>query len=296
MASAITEAISISTAIKTCDNRRVWRVAAPTVWPDSMDVSVVDGDLLDQNVDVIVNAWNRNIIPWWLLLPQGVSGAIKRRGGYSPFRELAHHGAIPLGGAVLTSAGRLPFKGIIHVAGISLLWRSSERSIRSSVRNALNLASEHGFRSIAFPLIGAGTGGKTPAVVLELMLNELSKASFPGEARIVRFRPGVSTTAPVPAAPSQEASHRMCYCDLWEKSPDTLRQQGVPPGYCGLCEKCGMPGHTRHFPGPIPYTGSWCDYHYRMLLILDPRTGTGCLPWIVLTGIVIGLIWWLRAT
>ncbi len=68
-------------------------------------LEVVEGDLLDQDVDVIVNAWNRNIIPWWLLLPQGVSGAIKRRGGYAPFRELAKHGAIPLGGAVLTNAG-----------------------------------------------------------------------------------------------------------------------------------------------------------------------------------------------
>lgn len=34
---------------------------------------IVDGDLLDQDVEVIVNAWNRNVIPWWLLLPQGVS-------------------------------------------------------------------------------------------------------------------------------------------------------------------------------------------------------------------------------
>jgi O-acetyl-ADP-ribose deacetylase (regulator of RNase III) len=64
-------------------------------------------------------AWNRNIIPWWLLLPQGVSGAIKKRGGLEPFREVARHGPIPLGQAVLTGAGRLPFKGIIHVAGIS---------------------------------------------------------------------------------------------------------------------------------------------------------------------------------
>ena len=46
-----------------------------------MQLQTVDGDLLDQDVDVIVNAWNRNIIPWWLLLPQGVSGAIKKRGG-----------------------------------------------------------------------------------------------------------------------------------------------------------------------------------------------------------------------
>ncbi len=44
--------------------------------------NIVDGNLLDQPVEVIVNAWNRNIIPWWLLIPQGVSGAIKRRGGY----------------------------------------------------------------------------------------------------------------------------------------------------------------------------------------------------------------------
>ena len=54
-----------------------------------MNCNVVEGDLLDQDVDVIVNAWNRNIIPWWLLLPQGVSGAIKKRGGTGPFKELA---------------------------------------------------------------------------------------------------------------------------------------------------------------------------------------------------------------
>jgi O-acetyl-ADP-ribose deacetylase (regulator of RNase III) len=94
-----------------------------------VDIAVAVGDLLDQPVEVIVRAWNRNVIPWWLLLPQGVSGAIKRRGGTRPFQELRRHGPIPLGGAVLTSAGRLPFRAIIHVAGINLLWRASERSI-----------------------------------------------------------------------------------------------------------------------------------------------------------------------
>ena len=56
---------------------------------NSPTITVVEGDLLDQDVDVIVNAWNRNIIPWWLLLPQGVSGAIKKRAGTAPFKELA---------------------------------------------------------------------------------------------------------------------------------------------------------------------------------------------------------------
>jgi O-acetyl-ADP-ribose deacetylase (regulator of RNase III) len=154
-----------------------------------MNAVVVEGDLLDQPVEVIVNAWNRNVIPWWLLLPQGVSGAIKRRGGNGPFRELGKLGPIPLGGAVLTSAGRLPFKAIIHVAGINLLWRASERSIRDSVRNALKLAQQQGFRSIAFPLIGAGSGGLDRERAKPLMLDEFSKSDSPIDVTLVLFKP-----------------------------------------------------------------------------------------------------------
>lgn len=153
-----------------------------------MKLEVVEGDLLDQDVEVIVNAWNRNIIPWWLLLPQGVSGAIKKRGGYEPFRELGRLGAIPLGEAVMTGAGKLPFESIIHVAGISMWWRSSEQSIRDSARNAIALAIEHKVRSIAFPLIGAGTGGGSPDDVLAMMQDELGKCEFDGLVRIVLFK------------------------------------------------------------------------------------------------------------
>ncbi len=152
-----------------------------------MKLTIVQGDLLEQDVDVIVNAWNRNIIPWWLLLPQGVSGAIKRRAGYAPFRELGNLGPIPLGGAVITGAGNLPHRAIIHVAGISMWWRSSEESIRKSARSAIHLASEQGFRSIAFPLIGAGTGGGSPVRVQEIMEQELADCDFDGDVRIVVF-------------------------------------------------------------------------------------------------------------
>src|SRR3954469_12056861 len=138
-------------------------------------VRVFEGDLLGQRVDAIVNAWNRNVVPWWLLLPQGVSGATKRRGGSGPFNEVRMHGPIPLGGTVLTSAGNLPFKGIIHVAGINLLWRASERSVRDSVKNALKLALDHGFRSIAFPLIGAGSGGFDPERARAMMTDEIER-------------------------------------------------------------------------------------------------------------------------
>lgn len=152
-----------------------------------MDIQIVEGDLLNQDVEVIVNAWNRNLIPWWLLLPQGVSGAIKRRAGTAPFWELSRKGLIPLGGAVRTGAGRLPFKAIIHVAGINLLWRASERSIRLSVRNALNLAKSLDVQSIAFPLIGAGTGGIGPTRAEEWMIDELRPIEFGGRVLIVKL-------------------------------------------------------------------------------------------------------------
>lgn len=151
---------------------------------------VLDGDLLDQDVEVIVNAWNRNIIPWWLLVPQGVSGAIKRRGGYGPFLELGRLGPIPLGGAVLTSAGRLPYQAIIHVAGISMLWRASRKSIQGAVASAMSLVHGHQFRSVAFPVIGAGTGGFGEDGALQLMLDAFAALDSAAEVMVVRYRRG----------------------------------------------------------------------------------------------------------
>ncbi|BCM93265.1 O-acetyl-ADP-ribose deacetylase [Abditibacteriota bacterium] len=157
-----------------------------------MNVEIVEGDLLNQDVDAIVNPWNRNIIPWWLLWPHGVSGAIKKRGGYAPFQQLPKR-PIPLGDAVLTGAGRLPFKAIIHVAGINGWWRANEFSIRASVRNAIQLAQAEGFRSLAFPIIGAGAGSFSEEKALVFILDELKNLQGDLQIKVVRFRPPTST-------------------------------------------------------------------------------------------------------
>ena len=140
-------------------------------------------------MDVIVNAWNRNIIPWWLLLPQGVSGAIKRKGGIAPFVEVGRAGAIPLGGAVVTGPGRLNFKAIIHVAAINMFWRASESSIRMSVRSTLKLVQERNFASVAFPVLGSGSGGYNVENALKLMVDELCKSVGTCQVRIVSLGP-----------------------------------------------------------------------------------------------------------
>ena len=155
-----------------------------------MTVQAIDGGLLDQKVDAIVNAWNRNTIPWWLLLPQGVSGAIRRRGGVEPFREVGRHGRLALGQAVATSAGKLPHKGIIHVAGINDVWRASERSIRDSVRNALAVAVQRGWRTLAFPVLGAGSDGFDAVKAEAIMRDELDRSDAELHVLIVRFRRG----------------------------------------------------------------------------------------------------------
>jgi O-acetyl-ADP-ribose deacetylase (regulator of RNase III) len=153
-----------------------------------MTPTLVDGDLLDQDVEAIVNAWNRNIIPWWLLLPQGVSGAIKKRGGTAPFKEVGKHGAMPLGSAVETGPGKLPFKAIIHVAGINLLWTATETSITDSVRNAMRIVNERRYESVAFPVIGAGSGRFNVERARELMLDEFKGIDTEARVVIVTFK------------------------------------------------------------------------------------------------------------
>jgi O-acetyl-ADP-ribose deacetylase (regulator of RNase III) len=155
-----------------------------------MRPSIVEGDLLNQPADAIVNAWNRNIIPWWLLIPQGVSGAIKKRAGLAPFMEVARAGPLPLGTAVATGAGKLPYKKIIHVAGINMLWRASEKSIADSTRNAIQLAEKLGLRSLAFPIIGAGSGGFNQAKAEAVMLRALDEIESSVEVTLVRFKLG----------------------------------------------------------------------------------------------------------
>lgn len=153
-----------------------------------MRPQLVEGDLLKQDVEVIVNAWNRNVIPWRLLLPQGVSGAIKRVGGTEPFREVAKHGPIPLGGAALTGAGNLPYRAIIHVAGINLLWYATESSIKDSVRSAMRLVDEHDFHSVAFPIIGSGSGNRSRERCLAWMIEAFEEITSEATVIVVRWR------------------------------------------------------------------------------------------------------------
>lgn len=157
--------------------------------PETAVVEVM-GDVALREVDVVVNAWNRNVVPPWLLLPQGVSRAIRRAGGRAAIRDVSRRGPMPLGSAWETPAYGLRARFVIHVAGIDLLWRASERSVRWSTRHALLLARTLGASSIALPLIGAGSGGLDPKRVRRWMLEEIAAQAHAFD-RVELVVPGV---------------------------------------------------------------------------------------------------------
>ena len=111
----------------------------------------------------------------------------KKIGGTNPFKEVAKFGAIPLREARLTSVGALNFKAIIHVAGINMFWFATEYSVKQSVINAVKIADEQGFKSIAFPLIGSCSGNRGKDWSLKLMNCALESIDSKIKVVIVKY-------------------------------------------------------------------------------------------------------------
>ena len=116
-------------------------------------ILVRQGDITTYDGDAIVNAANNH-----LQLGAGVAGAIRKRGGPSIQEECDRHGPIRVGQAAITGGGDLQARWVIHAAAMGDE-PVSERSIRESTEASLALASEHGAKSVAFPVLGSGIGG-----------------------------------------------------------------------------------------------------------------------------------------
>jgi O-acetyl-ADP-ribose deacetylase len=124
-------------------------------------LTVVQGDITAQRVDVIVNAANST-----LLGGGGVDGAIHRRGG--PAILAACHAlragrcrdGLPAGQAVATTAGDLPARWVIHTVG-PVYSPADDRSaaLASCYTESLRVAAELGARAVAFPAVSAGAYG-----------------------------------------------------------------------------------------------------------------------------------------
>jgi O-acetyl-ADP-ribose deacetylase (regulator of RNase III) len=117
-------------------------------------LDVTQGDIVACHVDAIVNAANNHL---WM--GAGVAGAIKRQGGQAIEDEAVRQGPIPAGAAVVTGAGRLPARYVIHAAAMGQDLRTNAEYIRQATISSLQQADALGLRSIALSALGTGVGG-----------------------------------------------------------------------------------------------------------------------------------------
>ena len=116
---------------------------------------MVRGNLLEEPVDAIVNAANGH-----LAHGGGVAGIISRAAGpelqEASDAQVRTHGFFPTGSAVATTAGKLPFKAVIHAVGPRYGEGDEERKLAKALTAAFALAAEKGWTSVAFPAVSAG--------------------------------------------------------------------------------------------------------------------------------------------
>ena len=112
------------------------------------------GDITEISVDTIVNAANKK-----LQHVGGVARAIVRKGGYIIQEESNKIGEIGVGEAVITTAGKLKAKYVIHAVGPRMGEGDEDDKLKNATLNSLRLADEYNLRSIAFPAISTGVFG-----------------------------------------------------------------------------------------------------------------------------------------
>jgi O-acetyl-ADP-ribose deacetylase (regulator of RNase III) len=180
-------------------------------------------DITKETTESIVNAANSS-----LLGGGGVDGAIHRAGGPSILQEckriVAKIGRLPAGKAVLTTGGRLPAKYVIHTVG-PLYWGGKQHeaeTLASCYRESVQLADDHGIRSLAFPAISTGAYGypvhEAAEVAIKAIVEALPPCTHLKQVRFVLF--DISTCQAFVRAAEKLSQRHLAISAIFEKGPN----------------------------------------------------------------------------
>ena len=145
-----------------------------------MNIQLTQGDITQTKADAIVNAANTS-----LLGGGGVDGAIHRAGGKAILEDCIairnRQGGCKVGEAVITTAGNLPAQYVIHTVGPR--WNNGKsnelQKLKNCYLNSLQLAREHGVKTLAFPTISTGIYGYPKAEAAKIAVDTIKTADFP---------------------------------------------------------------------------------------------------------------------
>ena len=135
-------------------------------------IEVYQGDITRLELDALVNAANNRL---WM--GGGVAGALKRAGGKEIETEAVKKGPITIGEAVVTGAGRLKARYIIHAAVMGQDLKTDAEKVKQVTKSSLLRAEELGIKSIAFPALGTGVGGFPLGECARIMISEVRQHS-----------------------------------------------------------------------------------------------------------------------
>ncbi len=128
---------------------------------------LVQGDITERDVDAVVNAANSH-----LQHGGGVAGAIVKKGGQVIQDESDKIGFTPVGTAVITTAGKLPARFVIHAVGPRMGEGDEDNKLKNAVNGTLQLASEKRLKSISMPAISSGIFGFPKDRCAKILVNE----------------------------------------------------------------------------------------------------------------------------
>lgn len=131
---------------------------------------LVQGDLTERKVDAVVNAANSH-----LQHGGGVAGAIVKKGGQIIQEESDKIGFTPVGTAVITTAGKLPAKFIIHAVGPRMGEGDEDNKLKNAVLSSLMLVSQKGLESVSFPAISSGIFGFPKDRCAQILVGESAR-------------------------------------------------------------------------------------------------------------------------
>jgi O-acetyl-ADP-ribose deacetylase (regulator of RNase III) len=128
-------------------------------------LELCDGDISEMSTDAIVNAANAQLV-----LGGGVAGAIRKKGGPSIQAECDKIGGTFVGGAVITTAGNLKARYVIHAVGPRMGEGDEDEKLKAATLNSLKVADENSLKSISFPAISTGIFGFPTERCAKIML------------------------------------------------------------------------------------------------------------------------------
>ena len=171
-------------------------------------IELWNGDICDLEVDAIVSPASTSL---WM--SSGTAGEIKRAGGDSIEFAAIRQAPVAVGEAIVTPAGRLAAKVVVHAVSLERDRRTSGPAIDMAARSAMARVRELGLSSVAFPALGTGIGGfpldDAARIAVEAVRDELATPSsiehvvfaLRGAAAYEAFVAAMSASAPAPARP-----------------------------------------------------------------------------------------------